>query len=70
MKSEHTRYLGALGLLAECSVHVPEDIREMIAEAFRDACKADPQLKQRRILNRLEIEVDIHALQKALKKDN
>lgn len=60
-KSEHLRYLGTLGLLAECSVHVPEDLREMIQEAFDDACKADPQLKQRRILNRLEIEVDLHA---------
>ena len=48
-------YLGCLGLLGECSVHVPDELREMIEEAFRDACQ-DGQLRYRRILNRLEIE--------------
>lgn len=57
-ENEHMRYLGTLGLLAECSVYVPEDIREMIEAAFKDACVADPTLTHRRILNRLEIEVD------------
>jgi hypothetical protein len=55
--NEHIRYLGALGLLAECFVYVPEDIREMIEAAFKDACEANPNLKCRRLLDRLEIEV-------------
>lgn len=54
---EHMRYLGTLGLLAECSVYVPEDIREQIESALRDACRANRCLKYRRILDRLEIEV-------------
>lgn len=49
------RYLGVLGLLAECSVHVPEDLRESIEHAFTDACKADQELGCRRVLNRIEI---------------
>jgi hypothetical protein len=52
------RYLGTLGLLTECSVYVPEDVRESIETAFEHACSADPMLKWRRILNRIEIEVD------------
>jgi hypothetical protein len=48
--------LGALGLLCECSVHVPEDLREMIDAALSDAQEANPELKVRRILNRFEIE--------------
>jgi hypothetical protein len=56
---EHERYLGALGLLAECSVHVPEDIREMIEAAFEDACAAASGLYWRRILSRLEIGVRV-----------
>ncbi len=42
MKSEHMRYMGTLGLLSECSVYVPEDIREMIEDAFREA-RTKPQ---------------------------
>lgn len=53
------RYLGVLGLLAECSVHVPEDLRQMIEEAFTDAAAANPALRWRRILNRVEIDVQI-----------
>lgn len=51
------RYLGLLGILSEASPHVPDDIREMIQDAFIDA-ENDPQfsLRYRRILNRLEIE--------------
>jgi hypothetical protein len=60
VKSEHMRYLGTLGLLAECFVYVPEDLREMIEQAFKDAHKADLSLVYRRILNRLEIEVNLH----------
>lgn len=56
MQSEHMRYLGLLGLLAECSVYVPEDIRESIERAFDDATTDNPQLSWRRILDRLEIE--------------
>lgn len=58
MESEHMRYLGTLGLLSQCSVYVPEDIREMIAMAFDDACQANPNLRQRRTLNLLEIEAN------------
>lgn len=56
--SERMRYLGCLGLLAECAVYVPEDVREQIAEALDDACANDPLLKWRRILNRFELEVE------------
>jgi hypothetical protein len=52
----YQRYLGTLGLLAECSVYVPEDIREGIAKAFTEACQADEGLVQRSILDRMEIE--------------
>lgn len=52
---DRMRYLGLLGLLAECSVHVPEEIRESIERAFDDAAE-DGSLKWRRVLNRLEIE--------------
>lgn len=52
---EYLRYLGVLGLLAECSVYVPEEQRECIERAFKDACEAHPKLRWRRMLNRLEI---------------
>ncbi len=51
------RYLGVLGLLPECSVHVTEECRECIEQAFAHACDADGTLTWRRILNRIEIEV-------------
>lgn len=50
------RYLGCLGLLGECAVHVPEDLRESIERAMEDACQSDSALRWRRILNRIEIE--------------
>jgi len=53
--NEHTRYLGVLGLLVQCSVYVPEDVREIIEAALEDACIADPGLAWKRILDRLEI---------------
>jgi len=58
--NEHMRYLGCLGLLAECAecaVYVPEDLREMIEQAMVDACAANPSLRWKRILDRFEIEV-------------
>lgn len=55
MSDLYARYLGVLGLLAECSVHVPDDTREMIEAAMLDAAAHHP-LRVRRILNRLEIE--------------
>lgn len=55
--SPDMRYLGCLGLLAECSVYVPEDLRERIEQAMQDAC-ADRSLRWRRVLNRIEIEAD------------
>lgn len=51
------RYLGALGVLAECSPYVPEDVRQQIERAMSDAVAANPHLEYRRILDRLEIEV-------------
>jgi hypothetical protein len=57
MATEHMRYLGTLGLLCELAVYAPEDLRDMIDQALEDACKADPRLKWRRILNRRELEV-------------
>ena len=55
----YMRYLGVLGLLAECSVYLPssdegEEMRQQFIEAFSDAEKHHP-LRWRRILNRLEI---------------
>ena len=55
----YMRYLGALGLLAECSVYLPnddegEEMRQQIIVAFTDAEATHP-LRWRRILNRLEI---------------
>jgi len=55
MASLYMRYLGCLGLLSECSVHVPEEVREQIEQAFTDACHEHP-LAWRRILDRCEIE--------------
>ena len=54
---EHMRYLGCLRLLGDCSVYVPEELREGIERAMEDACAANPHLTWRRILNRIEIEV-------------
>lgn len=54
MYSERMRYLGVLGLLGECSVHVPEELREQIETAMEHAC-ADGRLKWKRVLNRIEI---------------
>ena len=51
----YMRYLGVLGILSECSVHVPEDIRESIESAFEDAC-SHHNLRWRRLLDRIEIE--------------
>jgi hypothetical protein len=65
LATEHMRYLGALGLLADCSVHVPEDLREMIERALTEACAAYPYLKWRRILDRLEVDVDHDAISPA-----
>jgi hypothetical protein len=55
LRDQRMKYLGVLGLLSQCSVHVPDDINESIESAFVDAC-ADGRLQYRRILNRLEIE--------------
>lgn len=55
LRNQRMQYLGVLGLLSQCSVYVPEDIREMIELAFTDACKGG-RLQWRRVLDRLEIE--------------
>jgi hypothetical protein len=50
------RYAGVLGLLSECSVYVPEEIRESIEQAFADASE-DGSFRWCRVLDRVEIEV-------------
>ncbi len=55
MYSERMRYLGVLGLLGECAVYVPEELREQIETAMEHAC-SDGRLKWRRVLDRIEIE--------------
>jgi len=50
------RYAGVLKLLEQCSVYVPEEIRECIESAFLDATRNGP-FKWRRVLDRMEIEV-------------
>ncbi len=55
-REAYLRYLGVLGLLSECSPHVDEETRESIEQAFRDAVKAHPMLRWRRILDRVVIE--------------
>jgi len=56
MTDLYQRYLGCLGILTECSVYVPEEIRESIAQAVQDACDNHHSLRWKRILNRIEIE--------------
>jgi hypothetical protein len=51
----YLRYLGVLGLLGECSVYVPEEIRETIKMAMDDAASHHP-LRVIRMLDRIEIE--------------
>jgi hypothetical protein len=53
----YMRYLGVLGILAECSIHVREEEREAIEWALNDACKHHP-LRWHRVLDRIEIEVE------------
>ena len=57
----YMRYLGAIGLLARCAVHLREgcegdELRDMIELAMQDACAHHP-LHYRRILNHIEIEI-------------
>jgi hypothetical protein len=53
----YMRYLGALAVLCECSVHVPHDLRDSIEAALDDAVQHHP-LRVCRVLNRFEIEPD------------
>jgi hypothetical protein len=53
--AQHMRYLGTLGLLAQCSVYVPEHIRETIERAFEDAVRFDGTIAWRRVLDTLEV---------------
>ena len=57
MSDTSTRYLGCLGLLADCAVYVPEDLREMIEAAITDAIDAGEPIRYRRIINHIEVEV-------------
>lgn len=52
----YMRYLGVLGLLGECSVHVSDDERESIERAFIHA--GSYGMRWRRVLDRMEIEPD------------
>lgn len=56
----YLRYLGALGVLAGCAVHLSNtldgnELRDTIERVMQDACAHHP-LQYRRILNRIEIE--------------
>lgn len=53
----YLRYLGCLGLLGECAVYVPDELREQIEAAMRDAVAHDADLRFKRVLNRMEVEV-------------
>jgi len=54
---EHMRYIGVLGLLSQCSVYVPEDLRECIESAMIDAVSnSGGTLKWKRVLDRIELE--------------
>lgn len=55
----YVRYLGVLGLLAECSVYVTEDERECIERAFGHA--EEYGLCWRRVLDRFSIQPAPHA---------
>lgn len=55
------QYLGVLGLLAECSVHLrsPEanELRALIEEAFIDASGVIPSFRWKRILDGFDVQV-------------
>ena len=57
-------YLGCLGLLARCSLGLADaeepadDLRDSIETALMDAQSAGIPIRWRRILNRIEVEVD------------
>lgn len=53
------RYLGVLKILEEASPYVPQEVREMIEDAFADACKYDDTLVTYAQLNRRCIEVKL-----------
>lgn len=48
------QFLGCLGLLGECSVHVDDELREMIAEALESATVLIPGSRAKRVLDRVE----------------
>ena len=58
---DYLRYLGALGVLSECSPYVDDDIRESIEAVFTDAAKHHP-VRFTHILDRLQIEPDDKAI--------
>lgn len=53
----YMQYLGVLQLLCNVSVHVPEEERECMEDALRDAAALIPALQWRRVLDRLDIEI-------------
>jgi hypothetical protein len=61
----YMQYLGCLGLLANCSValhdtveDMADDLRESIQQALDDAQAIGLPIRWRRILNRIEVEVE------------
>ncbi len=56
MWPEHIRYIGVLSLLAQCAVHVPEDLRDCIDSALDDAQSAMPDLVVNRFIHGRDIE--------------
>lgn len=58
-------YLGALSLLARCSINLrdgreesADELREAIADALIDGQKFFPRLKWKRVLDRIEVELE------------
>jgi hypothetical protein len=62
LRTMRTQYLGALKVLAECSILLrsgadSDDMRACIEDVLDDARKVIPQLRWKRILHRFEIEL-------------
>jgi hypothetical protein len=56
MRPAYMRYLGALGVLADCSVQVDDETRDQIIRVMEDACSHDAHLTWTQTLHRISIE--------------
>lgn len=54
----YMHWLGVLRLLGECAVFVDDEHRETIERALDDAIARGAPIRHRRILNRIEVEID------------